>query len=61
MPAELHIHYSNGHIDNFCGTKIRTTSNLRRWAKALVLDADIDSATLFFTDEDGLSQSEDYS
>ena len=60
MPAELHVHYSNGQIDNFCGTKIRTTSNLRRWAKALVLDADIDSATLFFTDEDGLSQSEDY-
>ena len=61
MPAELHVYYSNGQIDNFCGTEIRTTSNLRRWAKALVLDADIDSATLFFTDEDGLSQSEDYS
>ena len=60
MPAELHVHYSNGQIDNFCGTKKRTTSNLRRWAKALVLHADIDSATLFFTDEDGLSQSEDY-
>ena len=59
MP-ELHVHYSNGHVDNFCGTNIRTISNLRRWAIALIKDQDIDSAILFYTDNDGLAQDEHF-
>ena len=59
MP-ELHVHYSNGHVDNFCGTKIRTASNLRRWAIALIKNQDIDSATLFFTDDEGIEIAETF-
>ncbi len=60
MQPELHVHYSNGHVDNFCGTKIRTVSNLRRWALALLLNEDIDSAILFYSDEDGLAVDEKF-
>ena len=54
MQPELHVHYSNGHVDNFCGTKIRTVSNLRRWALALLLNEGIESAILFYSAEDGV-------
>ena len=60
MQTELHVYYSNGHIDNFCGTKIRTVSNLRRWALALVKNQDIDSAILFYNDEEGLAVDEQF-
>ena len=60
MQAELHVYYSNGTVDNFCGTKIFTASNLRRWAKALVQDADIDSATLYVKQDDGTETPEYY-
>ena len=60
MQAELHVYYSNGTVDNFCGTKIFTASNLRRWAKALVQDEDIDSATLYVKQDDGTETPEYY-
>lgn len=60
MQAELHVYYSNGTVDNFCGTKIFTASNLRRWAKTLVRNADIDSATLYVKQDDGTETPEYY-
>ncbi len=60
MNPELHVTYSNGYIDNFCGTKIRTVSNLRKWAIALLKNQDIESAILFYTDENGLAVDEEF-
>ena len=60
MEPELHVYYTNGYIDDFCGTKVRTVSNLRRHAKSLIVDQDIAAAILFYTDDNGLSQEETY-
>ncbi len=38
-----------------------STNNERKWCKAYLLNQDMQSTTLFYTDDDGLAVEENYS
>jgi hypothetical protein len=60
MQPSLDVHYTNGQIVPFHGTKIYTESNLRRWAVAEIKNQDVSGAVLNYTNSEGLSDSDTY-
>jgi len=60
MKSELIVHYSNKSSHPFRGTQVFNEHNLRRWAIALVKNADIIGATLYVRQPDGTDIAEEY-